>query len=417
MECAKFEGPRPTADGATIAGGFVRVPAGSLLAAWRACQGPGLGIGSFRAWLGLREMVARRAAAGASGTPAYTHDELARLAAVSTRRARVLVDRLVAAGLVGWSATAITFAGPPDLGGDGEVLGETIGRGRGPLAVPRRLLRHLAAGARSSLIATALGVLLRCLSRRRGGFDGRGRVKASWIARAFGVDLRRVKQARRELVDLGWIAPGPSEPWAERRWGRAYRIDLAWAPPNRRLPPVAPAPGPDLPPPDSHPDLPPGGGIHQEPAGRGPAGSGAGGDQGAEKPGPTPRLDDVRPEDLREVGRALALFDQAVARRLVGPSEADRLRFLAVAEHAAAVGTANPPGLFARLIRSGLWHHATQADEDAAAARLREHLHGRPRPGRGPTARPRPSPEGRPASAPASLASIMARLGLGGAAP
>ncbi len=417
MDCANFEGPCPTADRATIAGGFVPIPAGSLLAAWRACQGPELGIGSFRAWLGLREMVARRAAAGASGTPAYTHDELARLADVSTKRARALVDRLVDAGLVGWSAAAITFAGPPEPGDDGEILGETIGRGRGPLAVPRRLLRRLAAGARSSLIATALGVLLRCLSRRRGGFNGRGRVKASWIAGAFGVDLRRVKQARRELVDLGWIEPGQPEPWAERRWGRAYRIDLAWSPPGRRLPPVAPADGPGLPPPDSDPDLPPGGGIHQEPAGRGPAGPVARGEQGAEKPGPPPRLDDVRPEDLREVGRTLGLFDQAVARRLVGPSEADRLRFLAAAEHAAAVGTANPSGLFARLIRRGLWHHATQADEDAAARRLREHLHGRPRPLQGSTARARPSPGDRPESAPASLASIMARLGLGGAAP
>lgn len=116
-----------------------------------------------------------------------------------------------------------------------------------------------------------------------------------------------------------------------------------------------------------------------------------------------PKLDDVRAEDLRDVGRALALFDQAVARGLVGPGEDGQLRFLAAAEHGRAVGTANPPGLFARLVRGGLWGHASQADEDAAARQLREHLHGR---------RPRIGsfmPD-RPAAAPRSLAAVLARM-------
>jgi DNA replication protein DnaC len=34
--------------------------------------------------------------------------------------------------------------------------------------------------------------------------------------------------ARLELVALGWIQPETTDTWAERRWGRAYRIDLAW---------------------------------------------------------------------------------------------------------------------------------------------------------------------------------------------
>ena len=65
-----------------------------------------------------------------------------------------------------------------------------------------------------------------------------------------------------------------------------------------------------------------------------------------------------------------------MARGVVGASEADRLRFLAAAEHARAVGTVNAPGLFARIVRRGLWSYSTQADEDAAARRLREHLRG-----------------------------------------
>ena len=81
--------------------------------------------------------------------------------------------------------------------------------------VPRRILRLLAGGARPALIATTLGTLLRCLSRRRSGWVGRGRVKASWIADVFGVDLRGVKAARLELVALGWLSPEPSDQRAE----------------------------------------------------------------------------------------------------------------------------------------------------------------------------------------------------------
>ena len=98
----------------------------------------------------------------------------------------------------------------------------------------------------------------------------------------------------------------------------------------------------------------------------------------AEKPDPPPRLGDVRPEDLRDAARVLDLHRQAVARGLVGASEADRLKFAAAAEHACAVGTANPGGLFARLVVRGWWHFATQGDEDAAARRLKRHLHGDP---------------------------------------
>ena len=93
------------------------------------------------------------------------------------------------------------------------------------------MLRFLARGAGFALIATALGILFRCLSRRTGGFTGRGRIKASWIASTFGIDLRNVKTARRVLTTLGWIRPEPSDQNAENLWGRAYRIDLGWGSP------------------------------------------------------------------------------------------------------------------------------------------------------------------------------------------
>jgi len=392
-----------------IAGGFVLVPVDQIISTWRACRHSPLGIGDFRTWLACHEILARRCNHRDGRSPDYGYRELSRLTGVTEKRARSSVNRLVAAGQLTWSDSAIAFPDPAEPADD--ALADSIGGGKGALSIPRRMLRLLVGGARPALIATALAILLRCLSRGRGGFNSRGRLKASWIARAFDVDLRRVKQARKELIGMGWIAPEPSDQWAMNRWGRAYHIGLDW---DRAHPPAA---GPRLPPPDLHPE-PLREEKHQEPAPGGPAGveireaAGGGapppppavflatvapaapvermpeptlaqpapGEKGAGgAPLPAPTWNDVRVEDLKDTGRLLQLFDQAVARELVTASEADRLRFVAAAEHARVIGTRNPPGLFARLVRGRIWNYLTQDDEDAASARLKRHLFGDPR--------------------------------------
>jgi len=412
----------PTPAVASIAGGFVLVPVASLMAGWRACQRPGIGIGAFRAWLALREMVARRTAIGEGRAPAYTFAELARLAEVSPKRARVLVARVVDAGLIEWGNSSIVFLDPPFP--PDPTLDDTLGRGRGSVAIPRRLLRHLAGGVKPATIATALGVLLRCLSRRRSGFDGRGRVKSAWIARTFAVDPRRVKQARRELVELGWIDPEPSGQRTENRWGRAFRIDLAWDRPGpaggRSLPPLPPPGRPAIATPSVDQEPFQERNQHQEPASGGPTGTRlgkVGGRNGtprgprelaipkptieaspASKPGPSPappsatpvvigllpksdpsappRLRDVRVEDLKDTGRTLALLAAAVGLGWVGSSEADCLRFVGAAEHALAIGRGNPAGLFIHLVRGRLWRYLTQEDEVRANSRIKVFLRG-----------------------------------------
>jgi hypothetical protein len=89
-----------------------------------------------------------------------------------------------------------------------------------------------------------------------------------------------------------------------------------------------------------------------------------------------PKLADVRLEDLKDTGRLLDLHHQAVEQGVIGESEADRLRFLAAAEHALAIGKANPCGLFVYLIRGKLWRYLTQSDENRANARIKAHLRG-----------------------------------------
>jgi hypothetical protein len=240
----QFTTPQNTA---AIVGGFVSIPISQLLAVWFACQGLELGVGEFRAWLASIEIVKRRTFARQGTQPAYGFAELARLLDVTQPRARLLVQNLVAAGLLTWSESAITFPAPLPLPDD--LIGpfaDTIGRGKGSLVIPRTLLRFLARGATAATIAVALAALFRCLSCRDGHPDGWGRLKSSWIARAFRVGERQVKDARNQLVDLGWlIVEGDNRQRAMNRWGRAYHINLGWKPlaqPIARSAPPPPVP-------------------------------------------------------------------------------------------------------------------------------------------------------------------------------
>jgi hypothetical protein len=114
---------------------------------------------------------------------------------------------------------------------------------------------------------------------------------------------------------------------------------------------------------------------NQEPA-RGPSGFSIEGSGNGDKTLPSPSLADMRIEDLKDTGRLLDLLGQAIDRKLVGSSEADRLKFVGAAEHALAIGQGNPPGLFAYLVRGGCWRYITQGDEDRANARIKAFLRG-----------------------------------------
>ena len=94
-----------------------------------------------------------------------------------------------------------------------------------------------------------------------------------------------------------------------------------------------------------------------------------------EAPADRPTLWDVKPEDLLDPARLLDLHAQAIAAGYVSSSEADRLNVFAAANHARVIGSRNPPGLFVRIVRSGLWSFLTQDDEDVARVQLRRVLY------------------------------------------
>jgi hypothetical protein len=99
-------------------------------------------------------------------------------------------------------------------------------------------------------------------------------------------------------------------------------------------------------------------------------------DSPAETPLPTPSLRHILVQDLRETGRLLQLYAQAVTAGLIGSSEADRLAFVALAHHVLSYRPANPGGLFTQLLRTRHFDYATQDDEDSAVRRLKRHLYG-----------------------------------------
>ena len=84
--------------------------------------------------------------------------------------------------------------------------------------------------------------------------------------------------------------------------------------------------------------------------------------------------------DLRDTSRLLVLYAQAVQAQWLGSSEAERLTFVALAQHVLTYRPENAGGLFTHLVRTRCFAYITQADEDTARQRLHRHLYRDPSP-------------------------------------
>lgn len=378
------------------AGGFCLVSGTSLLRAWAAYRRGDLRLVDLRVWFACLELVARRCVAKKGIRPKYRIEEIRSLVGgAGGEHLRHSVARLEKSGLVKWSDSCITV---PKCDGGSQVsdllrMCELVANHRRLVPVPRRIVRLIAGGARRVVIATILAHLLRCLYYRNGRCEPEGSCKASWIAEVFDVSLRNVKTARQHLVAIGWLVPVVRGQTYLNRFGQRARINLEWSrddvspaekrSPRSRLSATGSAP------PYKDKKLSSRFDQHQKP-GHGPAGAFA--KQGR---GRNPTLRHIVAEDLREPCRLLELFRQALSIGLVNGSECDRLRFFATAEHAKAIGTRNPCGLFATLVRRKLWHYATLDDEDAARRRLRAASQAATRPRTDSLSRNQPSRESR----------------------
>ncbi len=96
---------------------------------------------------------------------------------------------------------------------------EDFGQSNRNVPVPRRTIRHVAAGARKVETATMLGHVMRCCYFRKGEYSSEGSCSASWVGRVFGIDERNVKIARRRLIKSDWMLAVRADAWHRQRFG------------------------------------------------------------------------------------------------------------------------------------------------------------------------------------------------------
>lgn len=363
MECdSRYSSAKPL-------GGFVFISVPQLCSAWTAYRKKSISLIDLRVWIGCWELTARRCGLATGRTPRFSAAELSRIVGgVGEARVRSSLRRLGRHALLHWSAESVEFAVTETNAGCPmyrSMIGEII-NARRKVPVPRRTVRLLAETSRKVVFATVLGHLFRCMYYRSGRCESRGTCKASWIATVFGVDRRNVKAARSWLVEVGWLSRKQADQWRLNRYGGAVAVELQWEGVSKKPPRFA-ATCAKLPPPESNQEL-----LtefeNQKPAFAARTGS------SSSKQGRTSGLSDVKREDLRSISRMAALHRSAVAAGLAKEGEAGLLAFAGAAVHAVRTATRNPCGLFATMVRKGLWHYVTQADEDYARTKLKGHF-------------------------------------------
>src|SRR2546426_1236448 len=231
--------PTGTQQARKPAGGFLDCPVDHLTLPWWTYQQGAMALGTLRVWLGTLELVEKRCGTDPDTPAHYSPEELRRLLR-APRLAPVTagLQQLEDLGLLVWSPQAIQFLPQAQalrqaLGQDGyQTLRAQLAPGLRWVPVPRRLLVWLAQEGQPGVIATALGVLLRCMRYKARQCVAGGRVAAPWIATVFGVAERTVQRALQTLQHCGWLARLAVQPEHERPHGRYTVINLAWQRPG-----------------------------------------------------------------------------------------------------------------------------------------------------------------------------------------
>src|SRR5215831_18025953 len=231
--------PTGTQQARKPAGGFIDCPVDYLTLPWWVYQQGAMGFDTLRVWLGTLELVEKRCGAPPDVPTHYGPEELRRLLrAPRLAPVQEAVQRLENLGLLAWSPQAIQFL--PQAQALREALTQDsyqtrrahLAPGLRWVPVPRRLLVWLAQEGQPGLIATACGVLLRCMRSKARQCVAGGRVAAPWIATVFGVAERTVQRAMQVLQGCGWLARLAVQPARERPHGRYTVINLAWERPR-----------------------------------------------------------------------------------------------------------------------------------------------------------------------------------------
>lgn len=354
----------------------------------------------LRVFFALQEMAERRRytkpdSRGKKRPPRYTPDELASLVGgrhepPSEEHLRGDVKRLEKLGLVSLTQTRLVFAASPDqinvdeLGGFWDFWEEIPNRRRS-VPIPRRTVRALAAGFSKATTGVMIALMIRSLHwhKREGEYRVDGRTKGSWISDVFGVSRRAVTDARKQLIELGWMEPLETTQTLLNRYGRHDRINVDWAPsdaseseeggsgsatPERENETdfASPTRNRKLTSYESN--------IKNKKPDEAASGNRLVGNRNKKAAETRPvKLWAMPPGCLSDMPTLLRLHEQAVEAKLSWAGEDGLLEFVALAERARARGK-EPEALFAWLLRKGKFEFITQADEDAANTRIKEHF-------------------------------------------
>ena len=352
--------------------GYKLISAEHLVGALDALNEREITFRAFRAFIGSFELIAIREAAERSNASRckksqrrFLRSELAHLigAKEGTTLRRELAA-LNAAGLLTFTEAAIDAAG--GTARNVELLGS---RGENRLVpVPRQVLKFLARCTRPALAKTVIAYLLRGLALGRNGkIRSAGTVKISWICKLCRVSERAARAARAELIRLGWISKDTGSFQRKlNRDGAYFVINPAWRRAVKRFAPLGPETCARSAPPIEKPET-PYGSKNQKPALRGEAGvCMANREEVLERP----TLRDIRLADLQRLSRLRVLYAQATAAKWLAHSEASFRNFVAAAARATRVN-GDSVRVFVGIVRRGLWHHLTSADEDRAIGALK----------------------------------------------
>lgn len=430
-----------------ITGRYTPMSVHQLAIAWWLYRSDHITRQQFRIYFAAQEMKERRRYTKVDPDdprkkprkPTYTLDEIKDLIGskgsdTADKALSADVKKLGRLGLVKISDRAITFATsieqitPPEtdqelpgVGGFWDFFSQLPNTKR-TVPMPRRTTRALAKGMSRGVSGVMLALVIRSLYWHRprnsaasqgeqggaGSGGGRyridGRTKCSWVAEVFNLDRKTVSNARRHLIDCGWLVPIECNQWELNKWGQRYTLNVhAFGPPPPEAPEVATAPEEaaveDTQAKASEESFEISGGGFPSPSGElsgvfpspclNTSSSPIGEDLKTRKPDharsgcrsvgsrkkklgsvPPPRITNFRGEDFGDTGRMVELHRQAIEAGYPVKGEKGRLEFFALAERARRHGN-DAPRLFAWLLRERRFDFITHAEEDAAIARLR----------------------------------------------
>ena len=331
---------------------------------------------SLLEWHAIREAAerTRKRQGRKPGQRLFRREELCGMTGLSERAVKRALVALQSLGLVQLDEV-------PEVAGNFSttVQFEALAGGRSarrPVPIPRTLLRSWAKDSNKSDVWTALGHLVRGVTLTRDGvLKTKGRVKATWIGKVFGLSERAVRYSQKKLRADGIFRALPSVHQLQlNRHGMLFEFNFEWKPKvsivkrDKKVTAFAPLSS------GKCTDFAPLTKDRKTSTNQNNQKTPVGNPSGVFERGRTVFPTVVR-SDLHRLDRLETLYQQAQSVGWIRGSESAALNFVSAAVRAREARNGDSVKIFFGIVRRGLWHHITQPQEDharKALCRIRE---------------------------------------------